>query len=137
MIKTTIRGELATGVGKATGFTQLDWARSAFIDRLGIDPFPGTINLIVRNSTDRAAWDRVRSGDAIVISPPRTDWCDARCFSAQIELIGGDAIEAAIILPDIASYAAEQIELIAPVCIRNTLKVEDGDMITIHVKQAG
>jgi CTP-dependent riboflavin kinase len=137
MITTTIRGELATGVGEATGFTQLDWARKAFIDRFGIDPFPGTVNLIVRNPGDRAAWRRVRSGEAMVISPPRTDWCDARCFAAQIDRIGGQPIEAAIILPDIASYAEEQIELIARVCIRDSLKVQDGDTITIHVRQGG
>jgi CTP-dependent riboflavin kinase len=137
MIKTTIRGELATGVGEASGFTQLDWARAAFIDRLGIDPFPGTINLIVKNPGDRAAWERVREGEAIVISPPRTDWCDARCFAARIDCVGSEPIAAAIVLPDIESYASEQIELIATVYIRDTLKVDDGDLITIHVVQGG
>jgi CTP-dependent riboflavin kinase len=137
MIKTTIRGELATGVGEATGFTQLDWARKAFIDRFGIDPYPGTVNLIVTIPVDRAAWARVREGEAIVIRPPRTDWCNARCFAARIHCAGGEPITAAIVLPDIESYADEQIELIAPVCIRDALKVDDGDLITIHVEQGG
>ena len=40
-------GRLATGIGMGTTFTQLDWAKRQFIDRVGVDPFPGTINVIV------------------------------------------------------------------------------------------
>ena len=133
----TIRGELATGVGQATGFTQLDWARAAFIEQLGIDPFPGTLNLIVKNPADFAVWSRVRNGEAIVVRPPRTDWCDARCFPARIDRPGFEPIEAAIVLPDVDSYAADQIELIAAVGIRATLGIEDGDPISIQVEERG
>ena len=135
MTKTTIRGELATGVGQATGFTQLDWARTAFIERLGIDPYPGTVNLIVKHPADLSAWKRVRAGTAIVIHPPRTDWCDARCFAAQIERPGFAPIKAAIVLPDVDGYAAGQIELIAAVGIRDTFGIRDGDSVTIHVEE--
>ena len=135
MAITTITGNLATGLGKAMGFTELDWAKAAFIDRLGIDPFLGTVNLIVGTDVDRAAWSRVKEGDAIVISPPRTDWCDALCYLASIEAGDGKRIEAAIVLPDVEGYAADQIELIAPVGIREALNLADGDAITIHVEQ--
>ena len=43
----TLLGRLATGIGQGEHFTQLDWARAQFIDRLGIDPYPGTVNMIV------------------------------------------------------------------------------------------
>ena len=135
MTITTITGKLATGLGKATGFTELDWAKAAFIDRLGIDPFPGTVNLIVATDTDRDAWRRVKEGAAIVISPPRTDWCDALCYPASIETAEAAPIRAAIVLPDVAGYAPDQIELIAPVGIRDALRAGDGDAITIHVEQ--
>jgi len=135
MTITTITGTLATGLGKATGFTELDWAKAAFIAQLGIDPFPGTVNLIVGTDVDRAAWSRVKEGAPVVISPPRTDWCDALCYLATIEGPEAQPIPAAIILPDVASYADDQIELIAPVGIRDALKIGDGDAITIHVEQ--
>lgn len=135
MAITRITGNLATGLGKATGFTELDWAKAAFIERLGIDPFPGTVNLIVGTDSDRAAWSRVKKGAAIVIHPPRTDWCDALCFLATIESKDVKRIQAAIILPDVESYAADQIELIAPVGIRDALKIGDGDAVTIRVEQ--
>jgi CTP-dependent riboflavin kinase len=129
MKQVTLTGVIATGLGQATGFTGLDWARAAFIGQLGIDPYPGTINLLVGDDENRAVWAGVRAGDAIVIHPPRTDWCDAHCYKA---IIAGQ-IEAAIVLPLLEGYPVDQIELIAAVNVRDALGVEDGDRVTIEI----
>ena len=42
-----LRGQLRTGIGQGKHFTGLEWARLQFMEKLGIDPLPGTINLIV------------------------------------------------------------------------------------------
>ncbi len=129
----SISGVLATGVGQATGFTQLDWARAAFIEKLSMDPHPGTVNLIVVEDECRAAWRRLRNSPAIVIHPPRTDWCDAKCYKARIVPVEGAAVPAAIVLPDVTGYADNQIELIAPVAVRATFGLADGDTVRIEV----
>ena len=41
-------GRLATGSGQGKHFTRLDWAREQFLDKLGIDPFPGTMEFATR-----------------------------------------------------------------------------------------
>ena len=46
---TLIRGRLVGGIGLGRHFTRLDWARRQFIDKLGIDPFPGTLNVRVES----------------------------------------------------------------------------------------
>lgn len=130
MERETINGVLATGLGKATGFTSLDWARDAFRDRLGIDPFPGTVNVIVMSDPERAAWRRVKSWPGIVLPPPRPDWCNSRCYHALIN----NRIDAAIVLPEIDSYPVDQIELIATIAVRETLNLQDGDPVAIHVR---
>lgn len=129
MKRETITGELTTGLGKATGFTRLDWARDAFRARLGIDPYPGTVNLVVRADDQRAAWAAVKRRPGIVLPPPRPDWCSSRCYHARIE----GRIAAAIVLPEVGSYPEDQIELIAAVAVRQTLDIGDGDTVTIEI----
>jgi riboflavin kinase len=129
MRRETITGELTTGLGEAAGFTALDWARAAFRDRLGIDAWPGTVNLAVRGARDRAAWATVKSWPAIVLPPPRPDWCSSRCWRARID----GRIDAAIVLPEIESYPDDKIELIAAVAVRAALSLADGDAVCIEV----
>jgi CTP-dependent riboflavin kinase len=126
----TIVGELATGIGQATGFTQLDWAHEAFLNLLGINAYPGTVNILVREPEQAKNWNEVKSWPGIIIPPPRPDWCNSRCYHARIA--GG--IEAAIVLPEIDSYAADQIELIAAVNVRDALGASDGDRLSIDVR---
>jgi len=130
MKRQTINGVLATGLGQATGFTSLDWARKAFQDRLGIDPFPGTVNLIIESEPERTAWRSVKSWPGLVLPPPRPDWCNSRCYHARLN----NQIDAAIVLPEIDSYPEDQIELIAAIAVRDMLKLKDGDPLVIEVR---
>ena len=56
----TLLGRLATGIGQGKHFTRLDWAREQFMDRVGIDPYPGTINVIVDDPDAMPVWVRPR-----------------------------------------------------------------------------
>ena len=132
MERRTISGMMAAGLGEAAGFTSLDWAKDAFRERLGIDPFPGTVNLILTSDEDRAAWRQVRSWPGIVLPPPRSDWCNSRCYHATLN----NQIEVAIVLPEIDTYPEDQIELIASVGVRDTLNLKDGDPMVIEVRDA-
>jgi len=42
---TTLQGQLVHGLGLARNLTRIDWVRRQLIDRVGIDPHPGTLNL--------------------------------------------------------------------------------------------
>ena len=132
MKRQTINGVLATGIGQATGFTSLDWARKAFRDRLAIDPFPGTVNLIIESEPERAAWRMVKSWPGIVLPPPRPDWCNSRCYHARLN----NQVDAAIVLPEIDSYPEDQIELIAAIAVRDMLSLKDGDPLVIDVRDS-
>lgn len=132
MRRETIIGELTTGLGEAAGFTTLDWALAAFRDRLGIEAWPGTVNVTVRSAEDRAAWERVKGLPGIVLPPPRPDWCSSRCYHARID----DRLAAAIVLPEVESYPEDKIELIAAVAVREALDLRDGDLLRIVVETA-
>ena len=126
-----LRGELTTGVGQGKHFTQLDWARQQFMVKLGIDPFPGTINLIVADSESIQVWNRLKDTPGIRIDNPNDGPhdCDARCYPVSIN----GQIDGAIVFPEVAGYSPIQIEIIAAMEVRDSLNIDDGESLTLEI----
>ncbi len=51
-----LEGRLADGLGRGAAFTRLDWVRCRLMDTVGIDPFPGTLNLTLDDDSNLARW---------------------------------------------------------------------------------
>ena len=124
-------GRLTTGIGQGKHFTRLDWARQQFMSKLGIDPFPGTINLIIDDSESMKVWNRLKGTNGVRIDNPNDGPhdCDARCYPVSIE----GQIDGAIILPEVAGYPPIQIEIIAAMGVRDALDIDDGDSVSLEV----
>lgn len=125
-------GRLATGIGMGTTFTQLDWAKEQFRDRVGIDPFPGTVNVIVDDPDSMPVWVRLRQTGGIHMDNPNDGPhdCDAKCWNVSIN----DEIDGAIVYPLVDGYPPAQVEVIAAVGIRDAFGIEDGDTVTLTLK---
>ena len=126
-----IRGKLVTGIGVGKHFTRLDWAREQFVRKLGIDPHPGTVNLVVSDPDSERSWAALKQTSGIRIENPGSgpNDCDARCFPVTIE---GDR-QGAIVLPEVNDYAADQIEVIAEAELRSALEITDGDSLALEI----
>lgn len=122
-----ILGRVATGLGEGQYFTQLDWAREQFVDKLCIDPFPGTLNVIVDDAKSLSSWVALKSSPGIRIDRRVATACAARCYPVSLR----GEIAAAIVLPEVQGYPPKQIEIIAAIRLRKALGVEDGDRIGI------
>ena len=122
-----------TGLGEAVAFTQVDWARRQFIAKLGIDPFPGTVNLVIEDPADLAKWAGIKDLPGIIIVSPQPDWCTGRCYPVTI---AGD-IAGAIVVPEVPDYPAAKVELIAAVGVRDTLGMVDGDSLAFALVATG
>jgi CTP-dependent riboflavin kinase len=120
-----VTGRVASGQGEGAMFTRLPWARAAFVAQLGIDPFPGTLNLA---PTDRAAWRLQRAQPGIVIEAPDPSWCNARAYEVRI----AGRIAGAVVVPEIAGYPEDKIEIIAAVGLRAELGISDGDVVALE-----
>ena len=131
MSEDRIIGRLAAGIGQGRHFTQLEWARRQFVDRLGIDPFPGTLNLVVEDVDSIDVWHRLQKTPGIRIENPNDgpNDCDARCYPVTID----GRIGAAIVLPEVAGYSPIQIEIIAATGIRDALDIDDGDSLRLEI----
>jgi CTP-dependent riboflavin kinase len=132
MREETLLGRIATGIGQGKHFTRLDWARQQFLSKLGIDPFPGTVNLIVEDSDSMSVWNRLKGTPGVRIANPNDGPhdCDARCYPVSID----GQIDAAIVLPEITGYSPVQIEIIAAVGVRDALGVDDGDSLRLAIR---
>ncbi len=125
-----LRGVVVTGQGQGSHFTALPWAREQFIEKLGIAPHPGTLNLRLQGSASRRSWAELRRGPGEVIRAGEPGACDARCFHVNLK----DAETVAIVWPQVDSYPDDQIELIADIPLRETLGLEDGSEVTVEVR---
>ena len=125
-------GRLATGIGMGTSFTQLDWAKEQFQERVGIAPFPGTVNIIVDDPDSMPVWVRLKRTDGIYMDNPNDGLhdCDAKCWHVSIN----DEIDGAIVFPLVDVYPPAQVEVIAAVGVRDAFEIEDGDTITLILK---
>ena len=127
-----LRGQLSTGIGKGRHFTRLAWARQQFMDKLGIDPFPGTLNVIVDDSESMKVWNRLKGTPGVRIENPNQGPhdCDARCYPVAIE----GQIDGAIVLPEVPDYSPVQIEVITAIGVRGALGMGDGDLLMLEIK---
>jgi CTP-dependent riboflavin kinase len=132
MLGESLTGDVTAGIGQGQHFTQLCWARAQFIDRLGIEPFPGTLNLIVHHPLSISIWNRLKDTPGIRIENPNNGPhdCDARCYLVSIN----GQIDAAIVYPEVSGYPPEQIEIIAAIGIRDTLDIADGDSLSLEIQ---
>lgn len=126
-----ISGEVVSGKGVGASFTRTDWAVRLFEEEYGIDPYPGTLNLRVRQ-TSLAAWRELASHGR-TFSAPSPDWCDTKCFSVRMDH-GHTQAKGIIVLPLVGGYAPDQIEIVAEVNLRDHFALGDGDLVTLHIQ---
>ncbi|HEY7676602.1 MAG TPA: DUF120 domain-containing protein [Candidatus Methylomirabilis sp.] len=126
-----LRGVLVDGAGEGRRFTALDWVRRRFRDLVGIDLYPGTVNLRVEAAGDREALARLRAAPGIPI-PPEPGFCAATAYRVTIRRPGGgDTVPAAMVVPHVPGYPGDQVELVAAVHVRTALGLYSGDILSI------
>ena len=124
---TRIRGVIQSGVGKGAFFIQVDWVVKQCRDMLGYKPFPGTLNVRVCDEDINKLEKFFESTDGVLL-PDDPAFCTARVKKVVL-----NDIPAAIVLPseDVNVHKNGVIEIIASMCVKDELGLEDGDPVTI------
>ncbi len=121
-----IEGRVFTGVGEGRYYISREGYRSQFREKLGFDPFPGTLNLRVSPSVV----EDLSSRDAVSIEKFQTgdrSFGGGRCYPVDIE----SGVRGAIFLPERTHYPRDVLEVISPQNLRETLDLDDGDMVRL------
>lgn len=126
---TRIAGTLVHGLGQAKNLTQIEWVRRQLIECVGIDPYPGTLNLDLRDDENRGRWREWCRMPGEILEPEETGFCFARCFPVRIE----GRIPAAVLLPDSPDYPAHKVELVAALQLRSHLSLSEHTSVSVEL----
>jgi riboflavin kinase len=122
----TLRGKIAVGLGEGRHYISREGYRNQLIQKLGIDPFPGTLNLVIYEPLELHEVEAVKIEG---FTDENRTFGECICFPARI-----NGIKCAIVRPKRTSYPPNLIEIIAPVNLRNALKVSDGDEVIVALE---
>ncbi len=125
-----IRGHVVTGLGE--GAYYVDVYSSKLQSALGFKPHLGTLNVKIVDEESRKAISRMKNTTPLVLSgfshKGRT-FGDVICYRVKMN----KKIEAAIVIAQRTHHSDEILEVVAPVYIRDALKLNDDDEVTLIV----
>ena len=126
MEKIKLSGKIFSGKGGGKKLIQLPWVKQQITAKLSFTPYLGTLN--IQLSSDSAAKRKLLENVASLMVYPAEGYCNGKLFKAAI-----GTVECGIVIPDVAGYPHDILEVIAPVNLREKLQLADGDEITVTV----
>jgi riboflavin kinase len=128
----TLEGNLFTGLGEGAYYLAKDGYRKQFIEKLGFDPYPGTLNLKLTNDYDVKTRMELENYPAIELhgfeNEART-FGGVKCYPAIIN----NKVKGAVLTAMRTHYDFSVLEIIAPVFIRGNLKLKDGHKVKVEI----
>lgn len=128
----TIEGVLFTGLGEGAYYITRDGYRKQFIEKLGFDPYPGTLNLKLTTEYDTKTRAELESYPAVEVqgfkSETRT-FGPVKCYPVIIN----NKVKGAVVTALRSHYNSSVIEIIAPNYLRDKLKLKDGHKVKIEI----
>ncbi|MFD1632655.1 DUF120 domain-containing protein [Haloplanus ruber] len=133
----SLNGTVTSGMGEGRHYISLSGYMRQFRERLGYEPFPGTLNVELTAESVRSRGEM----DALETGTTRIDgWEDgdrtfgpATCYAARVDADTNSYEGAHVIVPDRTHHDETQLELIAPVKLRDELGLDDGDTLTVRL----
>jgi riboflavin kinase len=116
-----IRGKVITGLGEGQYYISVEGYRSQFNRKLGFDPYPGTLNLKLGEPFAKSIASSIKIEG---FRDANRTFGECQCYPVKINGIRG-----AIVRPERSSYPTNLVEVIAPVNLRKTLALSDGDEV--------
>jgi len=127
-----IRGVVFTGLGEGAYYVTREGYRRQFVEKLGFEPYPGTLNLRIIDAESLRARRELDYHPGIEIrgftAEGRT-FGAGKCFRALVN----DEVEAAVVIAYRSHYGPSVLELISPVYLRGKLGLKDGDEVKVKV----
>jgi len=124
-------GEVVSGMGEGKYYISLDGYVEQFVERLGYEPFPGTLNLSLDDESTRrrAALENVEGTIIEEWENEDRTFGAVTCYDASI-----DGVDAHVIRPHRSHYPDDTLEVIAPVKLREELEIDYGDELNVEVR---
>lgn len=126
-----VLGRVVPGERRAAGFLTLEWVQRQIREKIGFNPYKGTLNLKIEGSMVGEHRQYIDSHRGIGIEPTDGNYRAGILHKVRIN----ETTEGAVVIPQVQGYPTDKIEVIAPVNLRETLSLRDGDEVTITYQE--
>jgi riboflavin kinase len=129
----TLEGTVFTGLGEGAYYTSKEIYKQQFIEKLGFEPYPGTLNLKLTKEYDLKTRLELEAYSAVEVQGFKNEnrtFGDIKCYPAIIN----NKIKGALISALRSHYDSSVLEIIAPVNLRKQLKLKDGQKVKIEIQ---
>ena len=128
--ETVFEGVVFSGLGEGAYYISQPGYKKQFVEKLGFEPYAGTLNLRVRKEDQEEV--RLLEASPFTLIEGFTNgnrsFGPAKCFQDEI----ADKAEGALIFPVRTHYAGDVVEMISPQYLRKLLHLKDGDAVRIR-----
>jgi riboflavin kinase len=127
-----LEGVLFSGLGEGAYYITKDGYRKQFIEKLGFDPYPGTLNLKLTTDYDMKTLAELENYPAIELQGFKNEtrsFGNVKCYPAIIN----NRVKGAVVSAMRSHYNSSVVELIAPTFLRSSLKLKDGNKVKVEI----
>jgi riboflavin kinase len=128
----TLEGTVFSGLGEGAYYTSKDHYKKQFVEKLGFEPYPGTLNLKLTTEYDLKARTELEAYPAIEVSGFKNEdrtFGIVKCYPVLID----NKVKGALISALRSHYDISVMEIIAPVCLRKHLNLKDGNKVKVEI----
>jgi riboflavin kinase, archaea type len=135
----TLEGHVISGMGEGAYYMSLEGYRMQFRQKLGYSPFPGTLNIKLSDPASMRSRQDLSAFPSIFIhgfSDKLRTYGWVKCY--PVEINNGLVRKAALLILERTHYDDSIIEIIAPICIKESMKIKNGDhvSVTAHISKS-
>lgn len=136
-IAVELTGAVTSGMGEGRHYITLPGYMEQFREKLGYEPFPGTLNVDLTDESvrSRARLDALEPLTIEGWEGEERTYGPAYCYPASLAADGTTYEGAHVIAPERTHHGDDHLELIAPDELRDTLVLSDGTEVTISVAE--
>jgi len=127
-----LKGVVFTGLGEGAYYVTREGYKRQFVEKLGFEPYPGTLNLRLMDEESLRARRELDYWPGIEIKGFEAEgrtFGPGKCFRAVVN----NEVEAAVVIAHRTHYGPSVLELISPICLRERLGLRDGDVVQVKV----
>ena len=128
----TLEGVLFSGLGEGAYYVNKEGYRKQFMEKLGFDPYPGTLNIKLTTDYDIKALSELETYPALVLEGFKDEsrtFGPVKCYPAIIN----NKAKGAVIYAMRSHYGASVLEIVAPTYLRRQLNLKDGNKIKVEI----
>ena len=125
-------GVVFTGLGEGAFYVSLPFYKQQFMNKLGFEPYPGTLNLRLKSIDDVAKRRNLELLPSINIeggSNGSRTYGSVKCYHALLN----NSAKAAVIICSRTHYGPDVLEILSPLNLRKELNLHDGDIVRVSV----